>query len=402
MQKLKVLYLFVFLGTVAFLLIGAIGSSKDNVPASNEGRIKFSHSLHKDLMDCQSCHSKVLESVNLKESLFPNHDNCSECHDVDDDKNCNTCHYDDNYEALIQRQSGLIFNHKIHLSNSDVNCESCHKGLTEVDYSWQASAANPGMEICYSCHNDKTVASNACESCHISTANLLPQDHKVVSFTRTHKFAAQQFNANCAMCHDNQSCDDCHVATTGITETNTLNDFYQPYYPSNFVDGAKQQAISRVHELNYRFSHGIDASGKTSDCQTCHQIETFCVECHQAENEDFAFGGIVPASHLKLSFKTIGVGSGGGDHAILARRDIEKCMSCHDVNGADPTCITCHLDPDGIKGTNPKTHASSFMKDEKGDWHNDYGSVCYNCHTSSSPQSPAGVGFCGYCHGLNH
>ena len=69
--------------------------------------------------------------------------------------------------------------------------------------------------------------------------------------------------------------------------------------------------------------------------------------------------------------KLIGVGSGGGDHATLAKRDTERCMACHDVNGADPTCITCHFDADGIKGTNPKTHPASFMRNDHGDWHND-------------------------------
>ena len=111
-------------------------------------------------------------------------------------------------------------------------------------------------------------------------------------------------------------------------------------------------------------------------------------------------GGIVPSSHLSPDFKTFGVGSGGGDHAILARRDIEQCVSCHDVQGTDATCIVCHLDSDGIKGTNPKTHAADFNKDEHGDWHDNQGSICYNCHTSQSPSSPAGIGFCGYCHGV--
>lgn len=402
MYKLKVLYLFVFLGTLVLLAFGAMSSVKDDGVLSNEVKIKFSHSVHKDVVECQDCHSKVKESTNLKESLFPNHDNCSSCHEVDNDEECSTCHIGDNYEALSKKDKGLLFNHKLHLQNKDVNCESCHQGLSEVDFSWQAPKANPSMETCYGCHNDKTVASNTCENCHISTANLLPQDHKVVSFGKTHKFAAEEFNANCVMCHDNQSCDDCHMATVGITETNTLNDFYQPYYPSNFVDGAKVQAISRVHELNYRFIHGMDSRGKTAECQTCHQIESFCVECHQSENEDYAMSGIMPSSHLNSNFKTIGVGTGGGEHAILARRDIERCISCHDVNGADPTCTEkCHLDPDGVKGNNFKTHPIGFMRDEQGDWHTDNGSICYNCHTNASPQSTAGFGFCGYCHGTN-
>lgn len=397
MHKIKILYSYVFLVTFAFLVIGAINSNSDDNSNTNEGRIKFSHALHKDLVSCQDCHSAVVKSVSLKDQLFPNHDNCSACHEVDNDEQCSTCHYGDNFEALVKSKTDLIFNHKIHLSD-DVNCESCHLGLTEVDYSWQSAAANPPMEKCYSCHNDKTVASNACESCHISTVDLTPQDHKVVSFMRNHKFSAEQFDANCIMCHDNQSCNDCHIATTGITEVNLKTDFYQPYYPSNYIDGAKIQAINRVHEINYRFSHGIDSKGKTAECQTCHQIETFCSECHQADNQDFAFSGIVPASHLKSTFKTIGFGSGGGDHASLAKRDIENCMSCHDINGGDPTCITCHFDADGIKNTNPKTHPAGFMRGEKGDWHTDISSVCYNCHTSATPASQPTAGFCSYCH----
>lgn len=400
MQKLKKIYLVLFIGMILLLVIGAMNSVKKDVQLTNEGKIKFSHSLHKELIDCQSCHTAVLESESLKDRLLPNHDNCVDCHEVDNDDECQTCHYEDTYEALIQKESGLIFSHKLHLMSEEKNCEPCHVGLGEVDYSWQAVGANPSMESCYGCHNNKSVASNACESCHISTVNLLPQDHKVVSYINNHKFAAREFNANCAMCHDDQSCDECHVATTGITETNTLNNFYQPYYPSNYIDGAKQQAILRVHDLNYRFTHGMDSKGKTAECQSCHQVDTFCAECHQVDGGDFALSGIVPASHLKPTFKTIGVGTGGGDHAVLARRDIERCMSCHDVNGADPTCITCHLDSDGVKGTNPKTHARNFMRDEEGDWHSDYSSICYNCHTSASPGSNKTQGFCNYCHGL--
>ena len=34
----------------------------------------------------------------------------------------------------------------------------------------------------------------------------------------------------------------CHVATTGITEQNFADDFYQPYAPSRYIDGAKNAA----------------------------------------------------------------------------------------------------------------------------------------------------------------
>jgi hypothetical protein len=401
-MKINKVYIIIAVASVLILALSAFkGNILTDTGSANEGKIKFSHQLHAELDECQSCHSAVLEAKSLDARLLPDHDNCASCHEVDNSDECGTCHYEDNYEALVQTKSELIFDHNFHLNNSTMQCIDCHQGIAEVDYSWEASGKNPPMEQCYSCHNDISVASNACESCHISTVNLLPQDHKVAGFMRAHKFSASAFDADCMMCHDNQSCSDCHIATTGITETNMPDNFYQPYTPSNFVDGVRVQAITRVHDLNYRFTHGIESKGKTAECQSCHQVESFCASCHFAEGSgDYALGGVVPASHLKSTFKTIGVGSGGGDHASLARRDIERCASCHDVNGADPTCITCHLDSDGVQGTNPKTHANGFMRGEKGDWHDSMGSVCYNCHTSSGPQSTVTAGFCNYCHGI--
>ena len=247
------------------------------------------------------------------------------------------------------------------------------------------------MNICYDCHNNSTIASNACEQCHISTVNLLPDNHKTVGFFKNHKFANHD---ECQLCHDEIFCEDCHVATIGIDETNMSDDFYTPYSPHNYVDGVKQQVITRVHDLNFRFTHGIEAKGKTENCQGCHQTETFCAECHASEDGDFALGGIVPLSHTVPNFLT-GL-SPGSTHAEMAKRDIESCASCHDVQGADPNCILCHSDPDGIKGTNPKTHAAGFMRDNNGDWHDDGGSICYDCHSNTNS---AGIGFCGYCHG---
>jgi hypothetical protein len=395
---IKNLYITIFTIAAAVLLFAAFLNQPAELLQTNKDLIKFSHSLHGDLAECKDCHSSVLESTSLKDRLLPNHDNCVECHDVENESECNTCHIDDNYQALIQKESGMIFNHKIH-NVLEMNCIDCHRGLEKVDYAFESAEAFPQMEICSSCHNEVKIASNACESCHISTFGLMPQNHKSNDYLHSHKFQVWEANANCMMCHDNVTCQDCHVATTSITEMNLPDDFYTPYMPGNSIDGSKQQALLKVHgDLNYRYSHGIDAKGKTTECQTCHQIETFCANCHQSEGGDFAMGGIVPTSHLLSDFAIPNIGSGGGEHAVLARRDIERCMSCHDVQGADPKCLECHLDSDGIKGTDPKTHAVRYMFHEEGDWHENPGSVCYNCHTSASPDSPITSGFCNYCH----
>lgn len=40
------------------------------------------------------------------------------------------------------------------------------------------------------------------------------------------------------------------------------------------------------------------------------------------------------------------------------------------------------------------------MSSNNGDWHNDAGSVCYNCHTDANayPGGNMNFGFCAYCH----
>jgi len=239
-MKLTYIYFTASTAAIAFLFLAAFNVN-ENV-TEKEGNnlvIKFSHSLHTDLIDCQTCHSAVIASTSLKDKLFPNHDNCIDCHAVDDENECKTCHFEDKYETLMQKEPDLYFNHKFHIEDKELKCESCHKGISEVDYAMFALQPNPIMENCYDCHNNIIVASNACESCHISSVRLIPQTHKSVSFMKTHKFDARAFDANCIMCHDNisNSCEECHEATNIITELNLPNDFYKPYSQLQFSDG---------------------------------------------------------------------------------------------------------------------------------------------------------------------
>ncbi len=402
-MKIKYFYTALSAAIILFLSIAAVGSGgTEENNKTNKDIIKFSHAVHFEATDCATCHVGVMESTTLNDRVFPNHDVCSTCHDVEEENSCTTCHYEDVMAPLIKKKSELIFDHKYHVGEQKQECITCHKGLDEVAYSFESKAVNPPMASCYTCHNDNTIATiTNCESCHISTTNLVPQDHKQIGFFRSHKFNSMANNAQCEMCHDNNFCESCHVSTTMLTESNGATDFYTPYSPHNYVDNTKQQQLSRVHDLNYRFTHGIDLKGKTTDCQTCHQTETFCAECHDSQGGDFASEGMVPASHRAPDFLTIGVGTGGGQHAILAKRDIERCASCHDVQGADANCILCHVDNDGVKGTNPKTHMRTFMSSsDNGDWHSDMNSVCYQCHTDANarPNGIKGIGFCGYCH----
>jgi len=400
-MKIKHLYLIFSIGIILFLsLTAAMYTGSDEECKKNDKVIKFSHKVHGELLECADCHTGAVESTDLQSGNFlPEKAKCAECHDVEDADNCEMCHFKDVYEPLIEKKSQLIFNHKFHTTEGNLTCTKCHQGLNEVDYSFQSANSKPVMALCNDCHSEKKIATNACEACHISTVNLVPQSHKTGNYVKLHKFHANKPGAGCAMCHDQNSCDACHTATNTMVEVNLADDFYRPYETYNVIDGTKLQKISKVHDINYRFTHGMDLRGKTSDCTTCHQTETFCVTCHTSEYNDYALAGNMPSSHKVAGFFTYGVGSGGGEHSRLAKRDIEQCTACHDVNGNDPSCIMCHSDNDGIKGTNPKTHVPGFMKNEHGDWHTDENAVCFNCHTDSGARlRNREIGFCTYCH----
>ena len=368
----------------------------------NSKVIKFNHGLHvNDVgVKCEDCHSKVLSSTSSKQNLNPGKKDCAICHDMNDRNECTLCHYENVYVKLNATARELNFSHKLHTSKK--NCTECHVGLDKVTYSKEAASVIPQMESCYTCHNNQE-ATSECSACHTNLTNLIPVNHKSPNFLNEHTTAAgvSSSDKNCMMCHSDNFCQVCHSSKT-YTGKNTSDNFFAPYYTKDGarrIDRENLQKLTTSHNINYRYTHGIDAGQKTFECKTCHSPEEFCAPCHQNGGEIPT--GALPLSHTQMNFVTLGINSGGGLHADLAKKDIESCQSCHDVQGADPACIKCHVDNDGIKGTNPRTHERGFLSGENGDWHSNPGSVCYLCHTdpNASPSGLAGRGFCGYCHG---
>ena len=396
----KILYILgITLAIIGLVLFGrGRAVANEDVQQDKKQLIKFSHAKHvENGAECVQCH-KADESTFASDRILPTHTECQSCHEQEVNETCNFCHTaDDNQQALPNPVREVLFSHKKHIADEGMKCETCHQGLEKTDFA--SDANNPSMATCNTCHNN-VKATNQCEACHTNLATLRPASHQVGNFKREHArvMNLRSFDANCQTCHTEESCAECHDGTN-LTELSSgvKAGLISPRRFGN--DKSQALAGEAVHSINYKFTHGIEAKGKASDCQTCHREQEFCSDCHMTGS--VALGGVVPTSHEKPGFTLIGVGSGGGTHAQLAKRDIQRCMSCHDTEGGDPTCITCHFDNDGMKSTQAKTHAAGFMKDEKGDWHEDAAATCYTCHTDANahPNGKAGIGFCGYCHG---
>lgn len=414
-MKILKTYSLIITGLILFFGIAAF-YSKDNVKTyklyesaghnDNKKIIKFNHGLHiKDAgMKCVDCHAYAEKSEKSDVSLNPSKQICSSCHDVNDKTKCTLCHYEGVYKKLSSCNRGIIFSHNFHISKQKKACTDCHTGLDKVKYAGDSEGGYPSMETCYSCHNQQSANSN-CEACHMDLTKLKPKNHLSSNFLNEHKiqvdYATNRSNNNCMMCHSDNFCQVCHSAS-GYKGSNNPKDFYAPFYTYESGvrrDKAELQKLSNVHNLNYVYTHGLDAGQKAYECKTCHDPVEFCSACHSSGGN--LQTGMAPSSHLQTGFTTFGANTGGGIHAKLAKKDIESCEACHSVNGADPLCVKCHYDNDGVRGTNPKTHEYGFLSDEKGIWHNTAGAICYVCHTdpNARPNGINGVGFCGYCHG---
>lgn len=314
-------------------------------PVAQWAKIKFSHKKHIEEVgaECVTCHVMADSSTKAEEGLFPKHAECAGCHAEVESENtddCKYCHTDvDNLEAYaLPARADIVFSHKQHVQEQQVACATCHAG---VEQSVAPSVAYlPSMTSCNSCHNT-VKATNACESCHPRVETMLPLSHRVPDWSEQHKrlVRADHTSSDCASCHNDNFCQTCHAeATTQFTRGGLVRSVPENRpQPSGKNPGVKQS----VHELNYVFTHSLDFRARQSDCYSCHNQQAFCADCH-TRNQAAGFGAPFPLSHRAPDFVRIGFGTGGGQHAVLARRDMESCASCHDVEGRDPVCAKCH------------------------------------------------------------
>ena len=307
--------------------------------------IKFSHQFHiteAGVTECSICHDAAERSMNATDNPIPTKATCATCHDVEDPEQCTKCHYDEDYVTYAPSSREIIFPHATHVGEG-MECTTCHRDLEDTDYATDANL--PDMETCSTCHNDQKVT-NQCESCHLNFVTLFPDDHRASNFLRGHRQITRigGLDVSCQTCHTERFCQDCHL-DGGLKAFGPSDLMTDPRPKTSPLDSPDKMSLQSVHELNYRFTHGIDARGKSADCVSCHSQQAFCAPCHEAGG-NVTQGNFRPATHLVPGFTTLGRGTGGGLHAEQAKRDMESCIACHDVEGRDPVCLVCH-DPGG-------------------------------------------------------
>jgi hypothetical protein len=285
----------VALGFAAGDVFGVFGAGG---PPARVSPLRFDHATHvvDAEMTCDACHENVAE-LDERGRAIPSHENCEGCHDLEEEDTCAMCHVNPEDPQAVPLRAGLYegFAHADHVrGEGDSACKSCHGEPAAEPYI-------PIMSDCQRCHLSAGGPLD-CGACHLGLSPL-PMDHGQGDWRRDHGLEAAAGTSDCASCHAQASCDACHQGV--------------------LLDGSP-------HDAAWLHEHWAEASFG-QDCLVCHETRRTCTECHRA---------LVPPPH------TFGPEFAndwdGGSHADEAGAFPETCLSCHDLEGTDPTCARCH------------------------------------------------------------
>jgi hypothetical protein len=255
--------------------------------------------------------------------------------------------------------SAVEFNHAEHLTYLDQDsCATCHvEGAAEIV---------PAESVCLECHEQDFVAEVT-----------LPgtKTHGPV-WALNHRPFAKGNSYDCAACHQQADCLDCHKA--GFADE-------QGDFSNNLIN---------VHRGEFSVSHPIAARTDPQLCASCHEPE-FCSECHAR----FAPADLAVDSHRRgWSDITVGVSQIGhaqfdenscqnchpgsvlpshewsNRHAREARKNLATCQACHPQGDI---CLKCHSANSGLR-VNPHPSGWDDIKDRLDRASN--GKTCRRCH----------------------
>lgn len=250
------------------------------------------------------------------------------------------------------------FNHTEHLTYMDeVDCVTCHlEGAAEIV---------PADAVCLACH-DQTF---------VDTVVKPGTKTHGLNWATNHRPFAKSQSADCASCHQQNFCLDCH--TSGFADE-------QGDFGNNMIN---------VHRGEFQVSHPIAARTNPQLCTSCHEPD-FCSECHAR----FAPADLALKSHRRgwsdlegatgVAHETFAANScqschpgsvilGGNwsaSHAREARKNLATCQACHPEGDI---CLTCHSTKSGL-GINPHPKDWNDIKNRLENASS--GRTCRKCH----------------------
>jgi len=199
-------------------------------------------------------------------------------------------------------------------------------------------------------HRDfKSISLEECKDCH-SSAGVIANHGDF--FVKEHRLLAQKAGSNCADCHQQSFCLDCHKG--GGIEPDLKRSL-----------STKGEYMTKTHRSDFISIHSIKAKDNSQSCYRCHESK-FCSDCHSKIRNK---GSMRIKSHRPAG--TSQIFNWNSDHAAEARRNLQSCESCHP--DAD-VCVQCHSS--GKVNPHPRNWRvimNKYKDDSKG-------RTCRKCH----------------------
>jgi hypothetical protein len=197
-------------------------------------------------------------------------------------------------------------------------------------------------------HKDyKDMKISDCNDCHKSEG--IAPTHGA-DWLHQHRVYAKDGEKNCAACHKQQFCLDCHQGG-GISAKLSTKNYRSDYVPKD-------------HRSDWLMIHPIKAKGDPQYCYRCH-AKQYCSQCHSR------FPKMNIQSHLMEGPNGQGYSPASASaHAAEARRNLQSCQACHP---SGQVCIQCHSAKAGGINPHPRnwTNIDGNYRDS---------AVCGQCH----------------------
>jgi hypothetical protein len=197
-----------------------------------------------------------------------------------------------------------------------------------------------GATILFAAENHRpymTMKIAECTECH-KDADVVPNHRD--AWNVEHRLFAVKADANCAACHDQSFCQDCHFGGGIDRDLHASTGRGPDYKPKS-------------HRTSFQEVHPIYAFDSPNSCARCHP-SSFCSDCHaRFRPEDLQF-----LSHRK-GWSDLPTTPGGPQHSTFPPGSCQTChpnsvLPAHEWSGAHareakrnlPTCQACHADGD--------------------------------------------------------
>lgn len=254
-------------------------------------------------------------------------------------------------------------------------CERCHKDTHEVRAALVSTPARPTGEIAID--HDKHLAMpeirGQCVPCHAGVVD--PKRSPLPPMSQCfgcHEHSEQWARGQCTPCHEPEALRRTLPVTFLKHDTAFLRRHGDVMAQSSqallcqschtqaqcqqchdvtqdlTVEARRPERIesAQVHRGDFMVRHAIEARSQPSRCISCHTVET-CDSCHVARGVSANVAN--PANPHPPEW--IGTNTSSPNfHGAAARRDIVACAACHEA-GPATNCIRCHQV--GAYGGNP-------------------------------------------------